>query len=160
MSTIKRYQLLKVLSLATHFKVDENTVTVRFMNGIRTPELIRGRFTTDDPKLQKAIEESKGFNVDYFLENEVMPEIEEVKADVPMTKVIKEPAEKPAKKEKEKEVVEATAGTDYPEILTVRDAREKLIELYPDELKPKDLPNKIAVLARSKEKNITFSKLV
>ena len=160
MSTIKRYQLLKVLSLATHFKVDDNTVTVRFMNGIRTPELIRGRFTTDDPNLQKAIEESKGFNVDYFLENEVMPEIEEVKADVPMTKVIKEPAEKPAKKEKEKEVVEATAGTDYPEILTVRDAREKLIELYPDELKPKDLPNKIAVLARSKEKNITFSKLV
>lgn len=142
MSTIKRYQLLKVMSLTTHFDVEGDIVTVRFIGGIRTPEIIRGRFTTNDPALQESIEASKGFGIDYYLEKE-----EQSQLPGPADKDDDVPQDNPP------------TETDFPEILTVKDAREKLIELYP-ELKVKDLPNKIAVFARAKERSITFSKLV
>ena len=141
MAIIKRYQLLRGMQLLTNFKVEGKVVCITFGGGIRRPYLIRGRFTTSDEDLQKAIEKSNGFGLDYYIEDTIYTD--PVIDDTPVfTKV--DPSTDPV---------------DYPDVLTVGDARKKLIELYPEELKPKDLPNKIAVLARSKDKNITFSKL-
>ena len=165
MAITKKYQLLKSMSILAWFKVGDKTVSAAFQGGTRRPYLVRGRFSTSDPELQKAIESSGNFGKEYFLEatfnDGILIEPQNEK-----------PIEKPKKKENEvEEMVEITPAEktkkedtnqtiDYPEIKTVKDAREKLLELYPDELKPAQLPNKGAVLSKAKGKDITFSNLI
>jgi len=127
MASIKRYQLLNNISLTTHFLVENSLVTVTFQHGMRTPEIVRGRFSTSDPGLQEAIEASPAFNVKYYLEKE-----EVTGKETPRAKI-----------------AEVAKATDYPDILTVKAARELLIELFPDELRPSVLPNRNTVMSRA-----------
>lgn len=175
----KRYQLLKDTQLSTTFQVNGNTVPVTFQHGITRPYLIRGRFTTSDPELQAAIEADNSFNILFYLEH--TDGAEPVKVEVPETvvpevveEVVPETTEEvPAAATEEtpapvEEVVpevvevkpEVPAITDYPEITNLQEAKQKLLELFPGELKPANMPNAKAVINRAKERNVTFSKLV
>jgi hypothetical protein len=158
MAITKKYQLLKSMSLLAWFKVMGKVVSVSFQGGTRRPYLVRGRFSTSDPLLQKAIEESGNFGREYFLEAAFDNGVNVNSAE---TKQKEKPADKkddpPAESNKKEDANQVT--TDFPDITTVKDARQKLLDLYPDELKPSQLPNKPAVLVKAKAKNITFSNL-
>lgn len=71
---IKRYQLLKDFQMMMFVLVNGKQTTVTFQNGIRRPTLIRGRFTTDNPELQEALEADNGFNNIFCLEHTDYPE--------------------------------------------------------------------------------------
>jgi subtilase family serine protease len=158
MATTKRYQLLKDLQNTSFFDVNGSIICVTFKGGIRRPELIRGRFTTDDPDLQAVMEADNGFNVEFKLERTFETEdkapVVTSKKEVVITKTTDEKTTT-----KSIEVIDGPAIVDYPEVTTVKDARQKLLDLYPDELYPSQLPNKAAVLSKAKGKNITFSNL-
>lgn len=179
---IKRYQLLQGFQLMQYFNVGGKAVPVTFSHGIRKPYLIRGMFSTDVPELQEAIEGDNGFgtlfhlaHTDYFDDagnsfvpeevsdntpEETIPETEVAEENISAEEHIEEaatdipeaPAEEPKKTEPE--------TTDYPEITTLKDAKQKLFDLFPGEFKPSNVPNKPALLNKAKAKNITFSKLV
>lgn len=191
MPRYKRYQLINSLGLLTHFHVNGSSVTVDFRGGMKTPMFTPGRFGTSDPDLQKAIEESKGFNVQYKLEYDSNPEAEEIieQANEPVDFEISQPestednqppteepegAENaPETPEQEKapeetpeapeapeapEQPEAPEVTDYPEILTVTDAKEKLMNLFED-VKISHMRNRNDVLAIAQVKKVSFSKM-
>lgn len=92
--TIKKYQLLLDFQLSTYFLVNGSPIFVTFKHGIRKPFLVRGRFATDDPALQEAIEADAGFNKRFYLEKTdvmlapgevVEPEqVDEIKPNLPV----------------------------------------------------------------------------
>jgi hypothetical protein len=158
MATTKRYQLLKDLQNTSFFEVNGNVVCVTFNGGIRRPELIRGRFTTSDPDLQAVLEADNGFNIEFKLERTFETEDKATEAISKKQVVITKTTDEKTTI-KTVEVIEGPTVVDYPEVTTVKDARQKLLGLYPEELKPSQLPNKAAVLSKAKGKNITFSNL-
>ena len=183
MPVFKRYQLTKLKGLSTNFDVNGNLVQVSFKGGVNKPFFMPGRFHTTNPELQQAIEASAGFNVDYRLEySEGEPE---VVAEVPQPEAPVEPEQAPEAPEAEPEQPESETPAevpqpeapekpeepkaeepaqtpeepvDYPEITSVTQAKQKLIDLFED-VKISTLKNKNDVLAKAKEKNITFSNL-
>jgi hypothetical protein len=179
MSRIKRYRLLKGLQLMTHFDVNGAQVPVTFSRGNRSPELVRGSFNTNDEALQEAIEKSKGFNVQYKLEYTG----DDIGAPVNSGKPVDEPPAVPSDATPNDAVPgdpvtsDVTPGgdavppandppsgddsgkiTDYPDVPSVTQAKQKLIELFPD-VKISTLKNKNDVLRVAVEKKVSFSKL-
>ena len=61
MST-KTYIATKFLDLTTEVMVDGKIKTIRLKGGIMSPRRINGSYTTNDPKIQEAIEAAPGFN--------------------------------------------------------------------------------------------------
>lgn len=180
---IKRYQLLTYVQLATSFMVNGTSIPVTFKGGITRPYLVRGRFSTDNPSLQEAIETDASFGKLFYLEctygdvpaleeapkveETVAPETETVTEEVPETEVPEEETTVPEAPVEETKAPETTQVedskpviTDYPEVTNLQEARQKMFELFPGEFKPANMPNKPAVLNKAKDKNITFSKLV
>lgn len=185
---IKRYQLLTYLQLATSFMVNGTSIPVTFKGGVNKPFLVRGRFSTDDPAMQEAIETDASFGKLFFLEHTfgeefaeeatpILPKAPETEAEekateeVPKVETTEESPEAetttvPEAEKATEEVVEEAPKdgkpviTDYPEVTNLQEARQKMFELFPGEFKPANMPNKAAVLNKTKEKNITFSKLV
>ena len=177
MPVLKRYQLTKLKGLSTNFDVNGNLVQVSFKGGVNKPFFMPGRFHTANPELQQAIEASAGFNVDYRLEfSEGEPE---VVAEVPQPEAPVEPEqapEAPEAKQPESETPAEAPETpepkadepaqmpeelnvvDYPEVTSVTQAKQKLIDLFED-VKISTLKNKNDVLAKATEKNVTFSNL-
>ena len=152
MPVFKRYQLTKLKGLSTNFDVNGNLVQVSFKGGVNKPFFMPGRFHTTNPELQQAIEASAGFNVDYRLEySEGEPE---VVAEVPQP----EAPEKPEEPKAEEPAQTPEEPMDYPEITSVTQAKQKLIDLFED-VKISTLKNKNDVLAKATEKNVTFSNL-
>jgi len=174
------------LQLATSFMVNGTSVPVTFKGGVSRPYLVRGRFSTDDPAMQEAIETDNAFGKLFFLENtfgeESAKEAKAILSEVPEAEVVGEATEEvpevespeaeattePESEKATEEVVEEAPKvddgkpviTDYPEVTNLQEARQKMFELFPGEFKPANMPNKAAVLNKTKEKNITFSKLV
>lgn len=179
MPVLKRYQLIKFKGLSTHFDVNGQSIQVSFKGGVNKPYFLPGRFDTTNPELQKAIEESAGYNVDYKLvyseeepESVMAPEIpaeetqapeETPEAEVPQAEAPAEELTPEAEPQAEpeqapEETPEAALEADYPEVTSVTQAKQKLIDLF-DDVKISTLRNRNDVLAKAAEKNITFSNL-
>ncbi len=80
----KKYQLTRLHSLVTSFKTPSGVRIIVFEGGSRHHER-KGYFITSDEELQKAIEESAGFNKDYKLAEtfeDKTKEVEEVVAPI------------------------------------------------------------------------------
>ena len=183
MPVLKRYQLTKLKGLSTNFDVNGNLVQVSFKGGVNKPFFMPGRFHTANPELQQAIEASAGFNVDYRLEfsegePEVVAEVPQPEAPVepeqapePVTESEQPEPETPAevpqpeapetpepKADEPAQMPEELNVVDYPEVTSVTQAKQKLIDLFED-VKISTLKNKNDVLAKATEKNVTFSNL-
>jgi hypothetical protein len=170
---IKRYQLLQDFQLMTFFLVNGKAISVTFQNGIRRPVLVRGRFSTSDPDLQAVMEADKEFNVQFKLEHtdEFPDEVQSEEGNPPANTGTDEnqegnpPANTGTDENQEGNPPANTGGadegqvTDYPEITSVNQAKQKLIELFPD-VKISTLKNRVDVLAKATEKKVSFSKII
>jgi hypothetical protein len=158
MATKKIYQLKAHMQLFTHFKVGANVVGVTFQGGTRKPYLVRGRFYTADPDLQKAIESDVSFGTLFYLEKSEEDDTPQPAKRTPPAINKVAPANEGGNNSQSASD-NGGSTTDYPEITTVKDAKAKLMELFP-EIKPANIPNQGALLNKAKMKGITFSKLV
>jgi hypothetical protein len=178
MAVIKRYQLLRVMQHMTWFDVNGKTIPVSFQGGTRRPYLVRGRFSTSDQELQRVMESDNGLGKVYFLEHtdysegDTPPEEVSVKKSKDKGKnlIPDQPKEDAPRIVTDQPPVDNATDqppaenkppdeTDYPEVKTVKEARQKLIDLFPEEFKPAQLPNKASVLNKAAGKKITFSNL-
>jgi hypothetical protein len=122
------------------------TKTVIFDGGFNIPFIKKSFFTTNDPKIQEALEKSKLFNSIFRLadviDEQVTYEVVEDKKDVSTESIT------------ETEVTENQKV--YPEVTRVQDAKEVLIELG---VSPKLLKNKEEVLSQAKAIGVIFPNL-
>ena len=127
MAAVRIYESVQYPNLSTKVKLGEKYVHIEFSNALTGPIKRNGRFATDDPAMQKAIESDSGYG-SMFVRVDNGPAEEEKEVKVERTKV---------------------------EANSVQEAREYLIDKHG--VSPNDLPNKAAVLAKGKELNISFS---
>jgi len=122
------------------------TKTIIFDGGFNIPFIKKSFFTTNDPKIQEALEKSKLFNSIFRLadviDEQVTYEVVEDKKDVSTESIT------------ETEVTENQKV--YPEVTRVQDAKEVLIELG---VSPKLLKNKEEVLSQAKAIGVIFPNL-
>jgi|GEM_PF-756111 len=131
----KTYQSLKYFSLSTTIMVDGVPHSIEFRNGITRPFVRNGKFTTDDVKLQKAIEEDVSYGRQFVL----------------ITPVGNSPA-KPVDTGEVFDPIENDSDS-------IQKAKRFLVEKYPNKVKISQLTNKEKVLEAAKNLNISFPKL-
>jgi len=124
------------------------TKTIIFDGGFNIPFIKKSFFTTNDHKIQEALEKSKLFNSIFRLadviEEQVAYEVVEDKKDISTESIT----------ETEVEVTENQKV--YPDVTRVQDAKEVLIELG---VSPKLLKNKEEVLSQAKAIGVVFPNL-
>lgn len=86
----KKYVLKRLYELVVSFRTPAGRKVVTFNNGSRYHER-KGYYITSDKELQKAIESSKMFGVEFFLEN-TEDDVVEVKAEEKVEEVAEEVA--------------------------------------------------------------------
>lgn len=122
------------------------TKTIIFDGGFNIPFIKKSFFTTNDPKIQEALEKSKLFNSIFRLtaviDEQVTYEVVEDNKDVSTESIT------------ETEVTENQKV--YPDVMRVQDAKEVLIELG---VSPKLLKNKEEVLSQAKAIGVVFPNL-
>jgi len=64
---LKVYETIGTLNRTTVVNIDGREIHISFANGTDTPRLIQGRYSTTNPKIQKALEDSPAFNVRWKL---------------------------------------------------------------------------------------------
>lgn len=137
MSKQKIYISKQYLEYHTEVIIEENGEKVKkridFMGGQRMPRRIHGRFITDDPKIQEALESHPGFKEKFDLQG-------------------KPASKKPVKKKDDPVVVK--------EITLVNEAKDFLTDKENNfDVKLSELPNKETILKKAEELNIEFPNL-
>lgn len=64
---LKVYETIGTLNRTTVVSIEGREIHVAFINGTDTPRLIQGRYSTTNPKIQQALEDSPAFNVRWKL---------------------------------------------------------------------------------------------
>lgn len=134
----KVYQHAHLLSLTTPVKAGNKVVVVEFDGGNSYPRS-NGKYSTNDPEVQKALEESPRFKKDWHLLRETSLEEEEPE--------VEEPAGKDP--EGEEEVIEG--------ITTVQAAKDYLTKEYG--ATSREVSNREKVLDYAASKNVVFKDL-
>jgi polyribonucleotide nucleotidyltransferase len=154
----KTYELIRNSELLTRFKVGEKIVSVSFAGALKGQVKRGGRFSTEDPELQKVMEKDGYFNTVYRLINEEESAAEKAKKDKLLREKAKaeleeelrlqaeqEAKEKLANEEEKqafldelakiKESLDAASEEDKPGIHETLDAKQKEFdEKYPREV--------------------------
>jgi hypothetical protein len=117
--------------------VDGVPHSIEFRNGTTRPFVRNGKFTTDDVKLQKAIEEDVSYGRQFIL----------------ITPVGDSHTEKEPVKEVDLEPIENDSNT-------VQGAKKFLLEKYPDKVKISTLTNRNKVVEAGVSLNVTFPNLL
>lgn len=151
----KVYQAKKYIALHKRLVVNRNgeqTVEdIEFVGGGHSNNRkITGKFATKDPAIQEALEKNKGFNIEYKLirteDHGVVPEPEEdTQANDALATGDSNESEGDTKIAEEPK--------------TVAEARQYLIDSYPEDVQVSKMRNKADVLKAAKELNVEFPNL-
>jgi hypothetical protein len=132
---LKQYIALQYNELSTTVTCEGKQIDVNFTNPTLYPSLIRGTFSTTDPKLQKAIEEDSGYGIKFTLYQ---------------SSDVQEPAQEDPDESTFEKVEEVTSAAK---------AKEYLLERFPDDFKSSDVNSKAKAIAAARGKNILFPNL-
>jgi len=181
---LKVYETIGTLNRFMTAMIDGREVPVQFINGTRSPRLIRGHYSTGNKKIQKWLEESDGFNVRYRLtrsipipgETQIIevedgepilpPHADDDKATGEKTPNVPDDVDDIAAIEKPKEVdkgVHEDVHEEKTEVIVVGDevpngqqARNYLLHNYKD-LTFRDLKNNDMIIAKAKSLGVQFT---
>jgi hypothetical protein len=117
----KTYRTTELKGLTLHVMIDGKMAHIAFKRGCTLGST--ATFTTEDKKIQDALESLKAFGTTYIIEKEVVTE-EEAKAEE-APKVVPEPIE-----EEEKEVVDILDAQTFKNLVELRNAlRDKGVDV-------------------------------
>jgi hypothetical protein len=136
----KTYQSLQNFKLSTSVTVDGKQESIDFIGGILRPFKKNGKFTTDNPKLQKAIENDSGYGKQFILISQEQPSKDSKKITEPEKDETFEPISDDSK--------------------SVQQAKKFLIDKYPDKVKISTLTNRNKVVEAGARLNVTFPNLL
>jgi len=64
---MKVYQAIQFLKLTTYIKIDGKDFEVEFTGGVKSPRRENGKYSTIDPKVQQALEDSPAYGIKWRL---------------------------------------------------------------------------------------------
>lgn len=159
----KIYECIGYLKLSLTINVGDESKNIEFTGGGNYPKPSNGRYVTENKKIQDVLEESENFGNWYklvYVDNvSLEPEVKKPSAEEQLEQLKKEnerlsselmKTEKPKEEEKERNFKVVT------EVYNAQQAKEYLINEYPEEFATKNLPNKVTILKRAAEKGISF----
>ena len=155
---LKIYQSIRAFRLVTEIEIDGKLRTIEFSGGARQPRRRNGIFSTTQIKLQKAIENSPGFNKSYKLVKQVGESDPEPKSNI---KEINHVDDIPDISDEldSKDYATADEKADYSKITKAQDARNILFELD-ETLTYNDVKSKVLINEQAKRLNVSFPNLV
>lgn len=140
------YELLSSMTLYTTVTIKGASVDIMFDGGFVRPYTRRGRFSTSDPDIIKALEEDNSYNI---LWRKIQPEQIEG-SDTPANETRKEPS-KPTTSE------DLTDYTLVPEISSGQKAKAYLLSALEGKITNADLKNNAEIRRVAEENKIRFT---
>ena len=177
---LKTYQSKKFINRTININVDGKERSVTFTGGMMYPRKVCGVYTTTSAKEQAAIESHPGFGSNFILISEekqkkeeikpidlVIESVDEIQEEVEETteEITEEVIEETVENEEieddntdevTEEVQEESGVKEVFEVEKVQDAKNYLMEKYPDEFTHRQLANKTMILNAAKDKDISF----
>lgn len=160
---LKKYEVVGYINLTTQIKVEDKFIEIIFGGGNTYP-LRRGIYTTENPKIQKALEKAKDFNKKYKLvqiNNRVLSKVE---AEKPIDEQIIELKKEREELHKEisslkaqldlRKLTKNTIGTSVPDIVNGQQAKDYLVKQF--KCDADKLKNKMLIQQEMKRRNILF----
>jgi len=160
---LKKYEVVGYINLTTQIKVEDKFIEIIFGGGNTYP-LRRGIYTTEKPKIQKALEKAKDFNKKYKLvqiNNRVLSKVE---AEKPIDEQIIELKKEREELHKEisslkaqldlRKLTKNTIGTSVPDIVNGQQAKDYLVKQF--KCDADKLKNKMLIQQEMKRRNILF----
>ena len=159
---LKVYETIGTLNRSTVVNIDGREIHISFANGTDTPRLIQGRYSTTNPQIQKALEDSPAFNVRWRLVKSLLPK-EETPVEPDDDKATAPPNVQPADESDDKAIGSLPEETEedivtedsvVETIINGQQARNYLIEHFG--LTFRQVSNNAQIIAEAKSRGIQF----
>jgi hypothetical protein len=155
----KVYRSKHYKSLVITVVVDHRKIFCEFDGGTSRPKEINGSYSTTDIGIQRALESSGAFNVQFVLEKEILLE-NEIRINKDTVAAVKSKTEEVERKEEsaKAEQLELATGKEMKKIEGISNFQSVRSYLNKEfDVSFSDLPNKPAVIAKCKALGVEFT---
>lgn len=149
------YQSIRAIFLSSYVRLNGKLVQVKFTGGQRTPKRTNGKFSTNDPDMQRALETSPEYGKNW--RRIIPPEGEIVKDRPPEMTIITEPEVKVQPPAADRVMVATeTSPLSISGLINAQQVKNYILENYTDRFKFKELMSKGQIYAAAKALNLIF----